>query len=80
MDPTELRQQETNQRIALFMVVFGACATACGCHFHFAELTALSGGIVGAGINMLTGQIRSTLNNRQGGTVNVNPDPTQAAA
>lgn len=73
-----MKQQEQNQRVAVFMVVFGTIATAVGCHFHYAELTALSGGIVGAGINMLTNQIRASLNNRSGGTVNINPDPTQA--
>lgn len=70
----DVKQAAHNQFVALFMVVFGTAALFAGCHFHYAELTTSAAGIGGAGINMLTTQIRNTLNNR--GSVNLPADPT----
>jgi hypothetical protein len=74
----DFRQATQNQWAALFMVVFGTVALSAGCKFHWAELNTAAAGIVGAGINMLTTQIRNTLNNRSG-NVTLPPDPTQGA-
>ena len=71
IDQAETKQATQNQFIGLTMVVFGTIAVFVGCHFHYAELTTSAAGVTGAGINMLTNQIRNTLNNKQGGTVNV---------
>lgn len=80
MDPMEFKQQKDNQYVAVFMVVFGAAAMFVGCHFHYTELTTASGGIIGSGLTLLTNQIRASLNNRSGGTVNINSDPPPATA
>lgn len=71
IDQAETKQATQNQFIGLTMVVFGTIAVFVGCRFHYAELTTSAAGVTGAGINMLTNQIRNTLNNKQGGTVNV---------
>jgi hypothetical protein len=70
-DQIEAKQSTQNQFIGLAMVVFGIVAIFAGCRFHYAELTTSAAGVTGAGINMLTNQIRNTLNNKQGGTINV---------
>lgn len=76
-DQSDAKNAERSQFIGLAMVVFGTVAIFVGCHFHYAELTTSAAGITGAGINMLTNQIRNSLNNKQGGIVNVaDPAPT----
>ena len=70
-DQIEAKQFTQNQFIGLAMVVFGTVAIFVGCRFHYAELTTSAAGVTGAGINMLTNQIRNTLNNKQGGGINV---------
>lgn len=78
MDPIEAKQQIVSQRIGVSMVLFGTLSIFVGCHYHYAELTTSAAGITGAGINMLTNQFRATLNNKQGGIVNM-PQDTPAA-
>lgn len=80
---TECKQDARNQYVALTTIILGLLSVGLGCHNHWSELTATASGVVGAGINMLTNQIRNTLNAKQGGTVNVgdqNPPPAPAAS
>lgn len=80
---TECKQDARNQYIALTTIILGLISVGIGCSRHWAELTAGASGVIGAGINMLTNQIRNTLNAKQGGTVNVgdqNPPPVPATS
>lgn len=69
----DIKQDTRNQAVALYMVTFGAAVMALGCHFHYAELTTFGASVGGAGIQMLTTQIRNALNNRSS-SVNVGSD------
>lgn len=64
-----------SQGIAVFLIVFGAFCVGLGSHYNWAELKTLGAGITGAGIQAITAQIKQTLTNKQGGTINVNPEP-----
>lgn len=66
MEPSEAKQHLQSQNIGVFMVVFGMAALYAGCRYHFPELSTAAALVNGAGINMLTNQIRNTLNNRDG--------------
>lgn len=60
------------QGTALFLVVFGSAVATLGCWKNWAELKTLGAGIAGAGIQAITTQVRNTLLNKEGGTVNMN--------
>lgn len=77
---SECKQDARNQNIAVGVILIGLISVGIGCARHWAELTAGASGVIGAGINMLTNQIRNTLNAKQGGTVNVGDNPPPAVA
>ena len=59
------------QGTAIFLVVFGSGITLVGCWKNWAELKTLGAGIAGAGIQAITTQVRNSLVNKEGGTVNM---------
>lgn len=59
------------QPVALFLVVFGAAVTGLGCWRNFGELKTLGASIAGAGLQAITTQVRNSLVNKDGGTVNL---------
>lgn len=69
MDQEVEKSATRSQWIGLTMVFFGTAAIFTGCHFHYAELTTSAAGITGAGINMLTNQIRSSASKSASSTI-----------
>lgn len=59
------------QGVALFLVVAGSVLMWIGCKDNFPELKTLAASIAGAGLQAITSQIRNTLSNKDGGTINV---------
>ena len=65
------------QGTAIFLVVFGSGMTALGCWKNFGELKTLGASVAGAGLQAITTQVKNSLTNKEGGTVNItDPAPT----
>lgn len=61
------------QNAAIFLIVFGAVCIGVGCYFGWRDLVNFATAFGGGGVGILTGSKISSMTNKEGGTINVNP-------
>ena len=62
------------QLLATSILVFGCLCVAAADHFNWRDLAGAGTTVLGVGAGILTGQRLSSVTNKDGGTINVNPD------
>lgn len=66
-------EDRDTQRVAVFLIVFAAVSIGVASHLNWRDLNNFATMFGGAGVGILTGSKRSSLMNKDGGTINVNP-------